>query len=65
MRRADAEGAAEHAARDVRRLLDQIESGQIVAMAVTVKYADGSVRYIPIGQAPDPLAGLAAWLTDV
>jgi len=64
MAQAVAEGVAELAARDVRKLLEDVTSGRIVAIAATVKYADGSVRYIPIGQAPDPLAGMAAWFNE-
>jgi hypothetical protein len=46
------------------QLMEGFNEGAIVAIAATVKYADGSVRYIPIGQAPDPLAGIAGWLSQ-
>jgi hypothetical protein len=50
-------------AKKIRKLMDGYEEGEIVAIAATVKYADGSVRYVPIGAAPDPLDGLAGWLS--
>lgn len=65
MRSADTEDAIRHPAWSARKLLEDVLSGKVIAAAATVKYADGSVRYVPIGQAPDPLAGLEAWITDV
>lgn len=41
----------------VRQLLDDVLRGRIVSIAATVHYTNGDVRYVPIGQAPNPLAG--------
>lgn len=45
------------------QLAEGIRTGAIVAIAATVKYADGQIRYVPIGAAPDPLKGLAGWIS--
>lgn len=45
-------------AAELGRITDGFTNGEIVAIAATVKYADGSIRYVPIGSAPDPLQGL-------
>ncbi|AOF81400.1 hypothetical protein BSY238_98 [Methyloversatilis sp. RAC08] len=45
-------------ANKIGQLMDGLTKGEIIAIAATVKYADGSVRYVPIGAAPDPLQGL-------
>lgn len=47
----------------VAQLAEGLRTGAIVAIAATVKYADGRVRYVPIGAAPDPLSGLAGWIS--
>lgn len=47
----------------IAQLAEGVKTGAIVAIAATVKYADGRIRYVPIGAAPDPLAGLAEWIS--
>lgn len=48
-------------AQGVRMILDLVVEGDVVGVAATLIYKDGTIRYVPVGCAPDPLHGLADW----
>lgn len=48
-------------ASEVSAILDKVASGEVIGVAATLIYKDGRVEYVPIGCAPDPLAGIRSF----